>query len=53
MIEKVNPKHPDKIVGVTNVTYVEVPQDTYLAKNQCGKLRCGDNSTINIDITQG
>ena len=33
----------NRIAGVTNVTYVEVPQDAYLAKNQCGRLRCGDN----------
>ena len=25
------------------VDYVEVPQDTHLAKNQEGKMRCGDN----------
>lgn len=33
----------DRIAGITNVTYVEVPQDAYLAKNQHGRLRCGDN----------
>ena len=33
----------NRIAGVTNVTYVEVPQDAYLAKNQHGRLRCGDN----------
>ena len=33
----------NRIAGVTNVTYIEVPQDAYLANNQRGKLRCGDN----------
>ena len=33
----------NRIAGVTNVTYMEVPQDAYLAKNQRGRLRCGDN----------
>lgn len=33
----------NRIAGVTNVRYIEVPQDAYLAKNQHGRLRCGDN----------
>ena len=33
----------NRIAGVTNVKYIEVPQDAYLAKNQRGRLRCGDN----------
>lgn len=33
----------NRIAGVTNVKYIEVPQDVYLAKNQHGRLRCGDN----------
>ena len=29
--------------GSLDVRYVEVPQDTHLAQNQAGGLRCGDN----------
>ena len=29
--------------GSLDVQYVEVPQDTHLAQNQAGGLRCGDN----------
>lgn len=32
-----------RIAGQINVDYVEIPQDTHLAKNQNGKIRCGDN----------
>lgn len=32
-----------RIAGITVVDYVEVPQDEHLAKNQDGKIRCGDN----------
>ena len=32
-----------RIAGSVIVDYVEVPQDTHLAKNQRGKVRCGDN----------
>ena len=36
----------NRIAGVTNVKYIEVPQDVHLAKNQRGKLRCGDNGVF-------
>ena len=32
-----------RIAGSVVVDYVEVPQDVHLAKNQRGKIRCGDN----------
>ena len=32
-----------RIAGILAVDYVEVPQDTHLADNQKGKIRCGDN----------
>lgn len=32
-----------RIAGNIDVDYVEVPQDTHLADNQEGKIRCGDN----------
>jgi len=32
-----------RIAGKVEVDYLEVPQDTLLAKNQKGKIRCGDN----------
>lgn len=32
-----------RIAGEVNVVYQEVPQDTHLADNQRGKIRCGDN----------
>jgi len=33
----------ERIAGKVEVDYLEVPQDTHLAKNQKGKIRCGDN----------
>ena len=32
-----------RIAGNVKVDYVEVPQDTHLADNQKGRIRCGDN----------
>lgn len=32
-----------RIAGVSDVDYLEVPQDAHLAGNQDGKIRCGDN----------
>lgn len=32
-----------RISGISNTTYIEVPQDVHLASNQAGKIRCGDN----------
>ena len=32
-----------RIAGKVEVDYLEVPQDTLLAKTQKGKIRCGDN----------
>lgn len=32
-----------RIAGDVDVDYMEVPQDTHLADNQKGKMRCGDN----------
>ena len=32
-----------RIAGNVDVDYVEVPQDTHLADNQVGQIRCGDN----------
>ena len=47
MIEKVNPRHPDKvadrIAGNVRVDYSEVAQDAHLAANQAEGVRCGDN----------
>lgn len=36
-------KATERIAGDVKLYYLEVPQDTYLAKNQEGKIRCGDN----------
>ncbi len=33
----------ERIAGITDVRYVEVPQDTHLADNQSDGVRCGDN----------
>jgi S-adenosylmethionine synthetase len=33
----------ERIAGKVEVDYLEAPQDTLLAKNQKGKIRCGDN----------
>lgn len=33
----------NRISGITDIQYVEVPQDFNLAKNQAEKMRCGDN----------
>lgn len=45
--EKLDPKKVAAIVtrisGISVIDYVEVPQDPYLAQNQEGKMRCGDN----------
>lgn len=32
-----------RIAGGYDITYIEVPQDKYLANNQNEKIRCGDN----------
>lgn len=32
-----------RIAGGYDITYIEVPQDKYLANNQSEKIRCGDN----------
>lgn len=32
-----------RISGISNTTYVEVPQDVHLASNQTNIIRCGDN----------
>lgn len=32
-----------RISGIDNIRYKEIPQDVYLAKNQEGEVRCGDN----------
>lgn len=36
----------DRIAGRMNVIYREYPQDKELARNQKGKLRCGDNGVF-------
>ena len=36
-------KAVQRISGISNTTYIEVPQDAHLASNQAGKIRCGDN----------
>jgi len=33
----------ERIAGNVEIDYLEVPQDIHLAKNQKGKIRCGDN----------
>ena len=33
----------ERIAGITDVRYIEVPQDPHLADNQNGAMRCGDN----------
>lgn len=33
----------ERISGITDVDYVEVPQDAHLAENQEDEVRCGDN----------
>jgi len=33
----------ERIAGKVEVDHLEVPQDIHLAKNQKGKIRCGDN----------
>ena len=33
----------ERIAGITDVRYVEVPQDEHLADNQADGVRCGDN----------
>jgi S-adenosylmethionine synthetase len=33
----------ERIAGKVEVDYLEAPQDIHLAKNQKGKIRCGDN----------
>lgn len=33
----------ERISGITDVDYVEVPQDTHLAVNQESEIKCGDN----------
>ena len=33
----------ERIAGITDVRYIEVPQDPHLADNQNGAVRCGDN----------
>lgn len=43
----------ERICGITDVDYVEVPQDAYLAENQEGKIRCGDNGIFKgVQITK-
>lgn len=32
-----------RISGISNLQYVEVPQDVHLATNQSGAIKCGDN----------
>ena len=32
-----------RISGISDIRYIEVPQDSHLASNQAGKIRCGDN----------
>lgn len=32
-----------RIAGDMKIDYIEAPQDGHLFKNQCGKIRCGDN----------
>ena len=42
-----------RIAGDVKIDYVEVPQDTYLANNQFGKIRCGDNGIFKgVPITR-
>ena len=46
-----------KIVGriahITSVKYIRVPQDQYLANNQSGHFRCGDNGIFKgVPLTQ-
>jgi S-adenosylmethionine synthetase len=42
-----------RIAGSVVVDYVEVPQDVHLAKNQRGKIRCGDNGIFKgVPITK-
>ena len=33
----------ERIADITDVRYIEVPQDAHLADNQNGAVRCGDN----------
>ena len=33
----------ERIAGISDVRYIEVPQDAHLADNQNGAVRCGDN----------
>ena len=33
----------ERITGITEARYIEVPQDPHLANNQMGSIRCGDN----------
>lgn len=33
----------ERLSGITDTEYKEVPQDIHLANNQDGKIRCGDN----------
>ena len=33
----------ERIAGITDVRYIEVPQDPHLADNQSDGVRCGDN----------
>lgn len=42
-----------RIAGDVKIDYVEVPQDAYLANNQFGKIRCGDNGIFKgVPITR-
>lgn len=42
-----------RIGGELKVDYVEVPQDVYLANNQVGKIRCGDNGIFKgVSVTE-
>lgn len=36
-------KAVNRISGISNTAYIEVPQDVHLSTNQAGVIRCGDN----------
>lgn len=43
----------NRISGICNTTYIEVPQDVHLASNQAGRIRCGDNGIFKgVPVTE-
>ena len=43
----------NRIAGKVRVDYIEVPQDSRLAHNQDGKIRCGDNGIFKGAVLTG